>query len=247
MHLILMNALALWLNDSVTYGHDPPDRPEMKAKVCPPATDMDPRHVGWPCMGQHHPGKERANKFAAWQACSRCGLRLRYITKGTGHGETRAIGPTPEMVNEAQQELREQFTAMEMNEKIFNGKLMELRGRTLVESGGYGRTTVQVRADEKLGEALMSSSACGTTRTPKKSPKRTTSPAPRSPSPIRPTSKGQASLDKTEAKTETGTRSSGMMPKVLDLEETVSVATEESVEVLDTAKPEIKEEKVQAE
>ena len=47
-----------------------------------------------------------------------------------------------------------------MTEKVFNGKLMELRGRTLVETGGQGRTSVQVRADEKLAEALMASQEC---------------------------------------------------------------------------------------
>ena len=57
-------------------------------------------------------------------------------------------------------ELQENFKAHEINEKIFNGKLMEIRGRSLVETRGRGRTTVQVRADEKLGEALMASATC---------------------------------------------------------------------------------------
>ena len=74
-------------------------------------------------MGTHQPGRDRSNKWAIWQACSRCGLRLRYITKGSGTGETRAIGPQPELVEIAQTELREMYHAKEMNEKIFNGKL----------------------------------------------------------------------------------------------------------------------------
>ena len=57
-------------------------------------------------------------------------------------------------------ELQENFKAHEINEKIFNGKLMEIRGRSLVETRGRGRTTAQVRADEKLGEALMASATC---------------------------------------------------------------------------------------
>ena len=67
---------------------------------------------------------------------------------------------------------------------------MELKGRSLVENGGHGRTTVQVRADEKLGEALMSSSSRGTMRTSKKgygTSKET--PLPKSTSPVKPTSK----------------------------------------------------------
>ena len=80
--------------------------------------------------------------------------------------------------------------AKQMNEKIFSGKLMELKGRSLVENGGHGRTTVQVRADEKLGEALMSSSSRGTTRTSEKGYGTSMeTPPPKSTSPIKPTSK----------------------------------------------------------
>ena len=111
------------------------------------------------CHGEHLPGKERSNKTAMWQACSRCGLRLRYVTKGSGHGETRAIGPPPEHVELAQEELKEEFTSMTVTEKIFNGKLMELRGRAMMKSGTV-RTTVQVRANKKLGEALMAGASC---------------------------------------------------------------------------------------
>lgn len=95
-----------------------------------------------------------------WQACSRCGLRLRYVTKGKATGQTRAVGPPPDQVEQAQEELKSLFAAPEMTEKIFNGKLMEIRGRTLVQSGGHSRTTVQVRADEKLGEAMMANASC---------------------------------------------------------------------------------------
>ena len=84
------------------------------------------------------------------------------MTKGQATGQTRAIGPPPDQVEQAQEELRPDFTPSEMMEKIF-----EIRGRILVRSGGQGRTAVQVRADEKLGEALM---ACAETR--KSSPSR---------------------------------------------------------------------------
>ena len=103
------------------------------------------------------PGKDKSNKSATWQSCERCGLRLKYVTKGKATGESRAIGPPPDQVEAAQLELAQIYDVDQMNEKIFNGKLMELRGRRLVETRGRGRTTVQVRADEKLGEALMAS------------------------------------------------------------------------------------------
>ena len=86
------------------------------------------------------------------------------MTKGKATGQTRAIGPPPDQVEQAQEEVRPDFKPSEMTEKIFNRKLMEIRGRILVHRGGQGRTNVQVRADEKLGEALMASTACGETR-----------------------------------------------------------------------------------
>ena len=49
-----------------------------------------------------------------------------------------------------------EFAPTDMNEKIFQGKLMEVKGRELVNSHGAGRTTVQVRADERLGQLMMS-------------------------------------------------------------------------------------------
>lgn len=52
-------------------------------------------------------------------------------------------------------ELAQQRAKANMNEKIFNGKLMEIRGRGLVHSGRAGRTTVMVKADERLGKLLM--------------------------------------------------------------------------------------------
>ena len=103
----------------------------------------------------HLPGALRQNKYARWHACKRCGLRLSYVVKGTYQGETRAIGPEPTHVEAAQMELAQQYAKANMNEKIFNGKLMEIRGRGLVHSGGAGRTTVMVKADERLGKTLM--------------------------------------------------------------------------------------------
>ena len=95
-HLSLTIASASWLNDFECIER--PTHPILRMKACPPATDHDPRHLGWPCHGEHLPGKERANGPAMWQACSRCGLRglrLRYVTKGQATGQTTAIGPPP--------------------------------------------------------------------------------------------------------------------------------------------------------
>ena len=151
-----MNASAVWPNafehsnlSSISLGMSTVGKP------CPPVMPQDPRHQGWPCNGMHTPGPMRQNKYAKWHACKRCGLRLSYTTKSTYQGETRAIGPEPQYVEAAQQELKAQYAPANMNQKIFNGKLMELRGRGLVQTGGAGRTTVQVRADEPLGKYLM--------------------------------------------------------------------------------------------
>ena len=105
-------------------------------------------------MGAHKPGRERSNQYALWTACSRCGLRLTYVAKGRYQGDTRAVGPPRELVIQAQEELRVEFAVMDMNEKIFQGKLLE-KGRELVNSRGAGRTNVQVRADERLGQLMM--------------------------------------------------------------------------------------------
>ena len=84
----------IWLSDSTCSE----GQALWTMKTCPPSTDQDPRHVGWPCMGHHVPGPQRTNKYAAWQACNHCGLRLRYTTKGAGTRDNRANGPPPDQV-----------------------------------------------------------------------------------------------------------------------------------------------------
>ena len=215
-------ASASWLNDFNDFVK-PLHLPEMKS--CPPATDLDPRHVGWPCHGEHLPGKERSNKTAMWQACSRCGLRLRYVTKGSGHGETRAIGPPPEHVELAQEELKEEFTSMTVTEKIFNGKLMELRGRAMMKSGTV-RSTVQVRANEKLGEALMAGASCSGSTVKKTE---TT----RSPSPPKAKNKEKTNPVKEDIRLLSEARASTDMKGYPGkMNRAMSIASEESVEVI---------------
>ena len=116
-------------------------------------------------MSMHQPGPQRKNKYANWHACKRCGLRLSYTAKSGYTGESRAIGADPPHVAAAQEEPKMIYSIDNMNEKIFNGKLMEVRGRGLVQSGGAGRTTVEIKANEKLGKWLMGAQA-STAETP---------------------------------------------------------------------------------
>lgn len=67
-------------------------------------------------------------------------------------------------------QLQNDFDARHMTEKIFNGKLMEIKGRKLVMSGGRGRMTVQMRADERLGRWMMGETEEEETAVPKVSP-----------------------------------------------------------------------------
>ena len=118
----------------------------------------------------HKAGKEKSNQYAVWQSCTRCGLRLRYVNKSVYQGDTRAIGPPTDLVLQAQTELQRDFEARQMTEKIFNGKLMEVKGRNLVMSGGRGRMSVQVRADERLGRWMMGETEEEETAVPKVTP-----------------------------------------------------------------------------
>ena len=124
-------------------------------KTVTASADCDPRHQGWPCQGRHRAGPQRQNQYAAWQSCTTCGIRLRYVPKGSYHGETRAVGPTRDLVLQAQEELQQEFHPAEMTERIFNAKLMEVKGRTLVANRGRGRMAVQVRANEELGQLMI--------------------------------------------------------------------------------------------
>ena len=91
------------------------------------------------------------------------------------------------MVAQAQEELKVDFTRDTMTERIFAGKLMEIKGRTLVETRGRGRMGVQIRANEELGqmmtgepvEARPKTTPSKTPGTPTK-PKKSHSPVPKS-------------------------------------------------------------------
>ena len=119
------------------------------------APTSDPRQLGWPCLGEHKVGKMRQNKYATWQSCVRCGLRTLYVAKGGYEGSTRSLGPLPDHVAAAQQELSAMYDASQMNDKIFTGKLMEIKGRQLVATG-VGSTEMSIRADSRIGRAILS-------------------------------------------------------------------------------------------
>ena len=59
------------------------------------------------------------------------------------------------MVLVAQQELEVVYTKDNMNEKIFAGKLLELKGRQLQVTQGNASLRVDIRADERRGRLLM--------------------------------------------------------------------------------------------
>lgn len=96
-----------------------------------PAALDDPRRTGFPCFKKHVPGRTRSNQHATWQFCQKCALRLSYHTKNGMEGEYRQMGPHPHLVTLAQEALQTEMEAGQVTEKIFNGKLMELKGKML--------------------------------------------------------------------------------------------------------------------
>lgn len=88
----------------------------------------------------------RANKFATWQTCEKCGLRLSYTAKPGRSGDHRSVGPLPQHVSQAQTELSQTYTAAEMNHKIFLGKLLEIKGRVMVQTCGGATPNIDIKA-----------------------------------------------------------------------------------------------------
>ena len=143
-----------------------------QSRIAAPVTD--PRQTGWPCRGNHSNGRERSNQYARWTSCPKCGLRLTYETKVKGHGETRSLGAAPELVAMAQEELQLVYQANEMNEKIFQGKVMEIKGRQLVMTRGQGSVRTDIRVDEPRGEALLEATVTAATTPGRRSITRST-------------------------------------------------------------------------
>ena len=148
------------------------------------ATPVDPRQDGWPCRGAHQSGREKNNQYARWTSCKTCGLRLSYVVKTKGHGESRSVGPAPELVAMAQEELQQVYQPVEMNEKIFMGKVMEIKGRSLVMQRGQGSLQVEIRADQPRGRNLLGEAAPTTGyQRRSQSTTATTTPMPTTPTP----------------------------------------------------------------
>ena len=60
------------------------------------AAKDDPRHTSFPCYTRHL-AQMRQNRFATWETCQRCGLRLSYAAKDGHKGEGRHMGPDPNL------------------------------------------------------------------------------------------------------------------------------------------------------
>ena len=85
-----------------------------------PSPVDDPR---WPCVGQHKEGPIRSNQHAR---CPRCGLRVRYWSRGKAKGSRRSAGPSREVLATAS---RMEMEASQVTEKMVNDKCMEITGR----------------------------------------------------------------------------------------------------------------------
>ncbi|CAE7259855.1 ccdc113 [Symbiodinium pilosum] len=106
-----------------------------------PSLADDPRHDGWPCGGEHKESATRANQHGHWTTCAQCALRLSYvtITNGKKPGAYRQSGPPRGLLLQAIGELRMTHDAKDMTEDIFNGKCMEIVGRSQQPAGSYRR------------------------------------------------------------------------------------------------------------
>ena len=68
---------------------------------------MDPRSNDqtWPCFGQHQPSRFNNNRYAQWQECQACGLRLMYVPEINAKGQSAHMD-LPQNVQEALHRLR---------------------------------------------------------------------------------------------------------------------------------------------
>ena len=121
----------------------------------------DPRHTGWPCSGAHVAGRPKSNQWATWTACKRCGVRLSYVAKRGMVGEYRSLGSQVALVQVAQVELQREFTSAEMTDKIFQGKIMEVKGREIVATRGQAARETEIRANTRQGQAIVENQTMG--------------------------------------------------------------------------------------
>ena len=95
-----------------------------------PCAEDDPRMNGFPCNGSHKP-KRRENQHGMWSTCQACGLRLMYQPKKGSDGQSRHMGPHPNLTRAAMEEISKTTPANQVTERLVNGKLMELKGLQL--------------------------------------------------------------------------------------------------------------------
>ena len=84
-------------------------------------------------MNVRLPGKCKSNQYAAWMTCLVCGLRLCYKPAPGLTGKTRAAGPTPDVVQQAQKELQQEGWKKKdyplFNKNTVEGKIDEIHGK----------------------------------------------------------------------------------------------------------------------
>lgn len=76
--------------------------------------------------------------------CVRCALRTNYVAKRGHVGAHRSVGPDPHVLDVAIQELQMMYTEDQINEKVMQGKIMEVQGRTMVATGS-GPLSTQIK------------------------------------------------------------------------------------------------------
>ena len=62
-------------------------------------------------------------------------FRENYVTKKKGHGQTRAMGQEPNIIRLAMTELEKVQDPQSMTEAMVNGKIMEIKGKMLLQMG----------------------------------------------------------------------------------------------------------------
>lgn len=137
----------------------------------------DPRCNSWPCKGQHVMGKKGAKKWATWQHCQRCGLRVIYIPR-KGAPADNSKSPNPTMVKRALQALHDELPKeMEPSEELVKVMLekvtAEERMPTLLEE--YKATWEKnkkkiIKAKEALGSPKTPTSGYPPNRSAPSSP-----------------------------------------------------------------------------
>ena len=156
---------ATWLKDFITCVI----KFVMGTPVQPCAED-DPRLRGFPCFGRHKP-KERQNQFASWSTCLACGLRLSYCPKKGSHGEDRHMGPHPHLIKMAMDQIESSMPKEQVNEKLVNGKLMELKGLQL-QHGLTNTMAVNMTYAQYMKRMGFKEESSKKIRSPSPSPKR---------------------------------------------------------------------------